>query len=897
MTMTLLAFEKIGRLPAPDDNSAIAVIDIEAGAQIAYQDQKLVISHQIPVAHRFAVKPIKEGSFIYSWGQPFGTALTDIDPGDYLCNTMVIEEFSRRAMSARVPASPNFKNYTHPFDLEQLHLGEQVPRYEEQKYFQGIDRGSRGVGTRNYIIILGTSAQTAGFARQLAGAFKNVSAEYPNVDGVVPIAHTEGGANEAPNNKEMLLRTLSGFAVHPNVGAILSIDFGTEAINNQELKIYLKENNYAIDKVIHQFFSIDVSYDEAQTNTAHIIEQWLPQLNQIQRTPQPLSKAKIALQCGGSDAFSGVSGNPLAAWIGKEIIRYGGAVNLAETDELIGAETYVLANVRNKKTAERFLQLSERFKAWANRYGHSAEGNPSGGNILRGLYNISIKSLGAAHKRHPDVRLDHVIEYAEPMTEPGFYFMDSPGNDPESIAGQVASGANLVYFITGNGSITNFPFVPTIKIMTTTERFELLNGDIDVNAGRYLDGESLDSLGEKTMELTQKVLSGEKSSGENAGHSQVNLWRDWYKEGSLELSSLKSEDALAGIPLPLRYQSKKTPLFYEAIHSGEDYNPEQIGLVLPTSLCSAEVSKMLAERLTEQKIGQDQGISRFVALAHTEGCGCSSGTSMEMFIRTMLNHLLHPNVRMAVSLEHGCEKTHNAYMRQELEKLSGTSKKVGWFSIQLDGGIDNVLQKATAWCQANTALLKTSASKKVDAKNIRVGLLIRGPLPEFLENILIAFCQRLLDAELSLIIPENSTLLQSLATREIIADSQLKPTLAYGQQALEPGLHVMAISSATLEETMTGMGGSGVQIIFSFLKNHPISAHPMIPVVQATWEGKRANPVQNDFDLILPQDSSQGSAQLIKMLEQVLSREYIPKNNARQNNVYQISRGMRGISL
>ncbi len=108
-------------------------------------------------------------------------------------------------------------------------------------------------------------------------------------------------------------------------------------------------------------------------------------------------------------------------------------------------EAYVLKNVRNREVAEKFLAMSERFKTWTHRHGHSAEGNPSGGNLFRGLYNIAIKSIGAARKRHPDVRLDHVIEYAEPMTEAGFYFMDSPGNDPESIAGQVASGANLIY--------------------------------------------------------------------------------------------------------------------------------------------------------------------------------------------------------------------------------------------------------------------------------------------------------------------------------------------------------------------------------------------------------------------------------------------------------------------
>ncbi len=183
-------------------------------------------------------------------------------------------------------------------------------------------------------------------------------------------------------------------------------------------------------------------------------------------------------------------------------MRNGGIANLAETDELIGAERYVLKNVKDLETARRFLSTVERFKERVGWHGHTAEDNPSGGNNFRGLYNISIKSIGAARKKDPDVRIDHVIEYAERMREGGFYFMDSPGNDLESVAGQVASGANMIFFTTGNGSITNFPFVPTIKVVTTTGRYDLLSKDMDVNAGAYLDGTPMDDLGREMFERT-----------------------------------------------------------------------------------------------------------------------------------------------------------------------------------------------------------------------------------------------------------------------------------------------------------------------------------------------------------------------------------------------------------
>ena len=144
----------------------------------------------------------------------------------------------------------------------------------------------------------------------------------------------------------------------------------------------------------------------------------------------------------------------------------------AETDELIGAESYVLSNVKDLPTAQLFLQKIKNFKQYAANHGASAEGNPSGGNNFRGLYNIALKSIGAARKKDPEVRLDAVIDYGALMADSGYYFMDSPGNDLESIAGQVASGCNMILFITGNGSITNFPFVPTLKFVTTTGRSE-----------------------------------------------------------------------------------------------------------------------------------------------------------------------------------------------------------------------------------------------------------------------------------------------------------------------------------------------------------------------------------------------------------------------------------------
>ena len=199
----------------------------------------------------------------------------------------------------------------------------------------------------------------------------------------------------------MLLRTLAGFTIHPNIGAMLLVDYGTESVTNEMLKTYMRREGYALDDVVHSFYRLQGSFDTDLASGAEIIEGWLESVNSVPRTEQSLENLKIALQCGGSDAFSGVSGNPLAAYVAKEVIRYGGCANLAETDELIGSEAYVLQNVRDLTTARTFLDTIERFKERVAWHGHSAEGNPSGGNNFRGLYNIAIKSIGAAMKRHP----------------------------------------------------------------------------------------------------------------------------------------------------------------------------------------------------------------------------------------------------------------------------------------------------------------------------------------------------------------------------------------------------------------------------------------------------------------------------------------------------------------
>ena len=490
------------------------------------------------------------------------------------------------------------------------------------------------------MIILCTSSRGNAFARALERRVAPFSGELgTSVDGVVSLTHTEDGSgrNGPSNNRDLLLRTLLGLLLHPNVGAALVLSTAEDnrlsasgrGVNYTSLETFAAQNNRSreLEAVPHTAVTIAT---EVWTSELDRCESTLMPLLTVaersERSQCPLSSLIVAQQCGGSDAFSGTCANPLVADASKLLISCGGGAVLAETDELIGAEAYVLSRVRDFETASSFMKKVNAFHDFAMRHGASAEGNPSGGNIYRGLYNIALKSLGAAMKRHPDVRLEQVLQYAEPIEEttsgPGYCFMDSPGNDLESLTGQVASGCNIIYFTTGNGSITNCPICPTIKIVSTHARFLHMASDMDVDAGA---SKHRDILASELFELTQKVASGTRTKGEKAGHHQIQIWRDWMFNSPC-ISPVITKLTPDGRPLSLFMSADDTGLptlvyegFSHSLNNGDIPSPERIALILPTSLCSAEVARAVAAGLQSENESQ----MRFVALAHTEGCGIS----------------------------------------------------------------------------------------------------------------------------------------------------------------------------------------------------------------------------------------------------------------------------------
>lgn len=898
--MSATNFAQLARLPVDDDNVAIATRDIEAGTDVTYGDRSFTVPHTVMEGHRFAASALRQGESLTSWGLPFGKANRDVSAGEYMCNAKILQALAERHVPFEIPKTPNFEDHLERYQVnsENFVAGTQIERLTTPGTFMGFERPARrGVGTRNFIVVMGTTSRAGPFAQAIADSFKDVSAEYPNVDGVCAIVHTEGGGTERPNNLGFVLRALAGFMVHANVGAILAIDYGTEAYTNDDLQDHLNDCDYPLGQVKHAFMRVSGALGEELTRAQEQISAWLPQVNQTPRTAQPLSALKIALQCGGSDAFSGVSGNALAGWIAKEAIRHGGSANLAETDELIGAEPYVLSNVRDLATAETFLQKIEIFKERAANHGASAEGNPSGGNNYRGLYNIALKSIGAARKRDPQVRLDYVIDYAAPMAEPGYYFMDSPGNDLESIAGQVASGSNLILFITGNGSVTNFPFVPTLKFVTTTGRFNMLANEMDVNAGRYNDGMSMDDLGRETFDLAVDVISGQRSKGEVAGHSQVSLWRNWTQTEAGQVAAIKARNKPDGLPLTLA-AGPLSSLNFEALATSDGHSTEQIGLIMPTSLCSGQVARVVAQHLNDHR-PSDAPASQYVALVHTEGCG--SVNAEDIYLRTLLGHVRHRRTWRALLLEHGCEKTHNDAVRNYLTGLGHDTSRFGWASVQLDGGLANVTQKVADWFAEQARGESVRKAVTASAAKLTVALGSEGEVPATAAAAIGEMARGLAAAGATVVVNEKASLLDNatFVSALLEANCEVRPTLEYGAWPTHCGLHVMQSPTTDALEIITGLGASGADVILHYVGTSPFPLHPMIPVLQVSADPKLSARFETDLDLSM--ETSAPVNELVRKLETLLadtaSRRYAPRLHGKVAAGFQLTRGLLGISL
>ncbi|ROU00230.1 UxaA family hydrolase [Histidinibacterium lentulum] len=481
------------------DNVLIALRALEPGTVLT---DGLSALEPIPAGHKVASQAIPKGACVFKYGQIIGTAFEDIPAGGHVhVHNLGMGDHSR--------------DYAFASDARAL-----VP-VDAPRRFEGYHRPSGRVGTRNYIGIL-TSVNCSGsvarfIAEEVAG--RAVLDAFPNVDGIVPIAHGSGcGMAGKGEGYETLFRTLAGYARNPNFGAILMLGLGCEVMQVPDLvgRAALK------DEARFRYMTIQGEGGTAATirRGLDIIRELASEADKAVRRPAPARHLVLGMQCGGSDGYSGITANPALGHASDLLVRNGGTSILSETSEIYGAEHLLTRRAVDEPTGRKLIDLIDWWEDYTARNFGEMDNNPSPGNKRGGLTTILEKSLGAVAKGGT-APLAGVYRYAEPIDQPGFVFMDSPGYDPCSVTGQVASGANLIAFTTGRGSVSGYMPVPGIKIASNSDLWRRMEPDMDINCGDILEGVEIEAKGREIFETILRVASGEKTKSEVQGFGAV----------------------------------------------------------------------------------------------------------------------------------------------------------------------------------------------------------------------------------------------------------------------------------------------------------------------------------------------------------------------------------------
>ena len=479
------------------DNIIVAVDSVQPGVVA----QGVTATARIMRGHKMASGAIAKGQPILKFGQIIGFATEDIAPGAHVHTH-----------------NCSFAEFERDYAFAQDGREEQLLAPEARATFEGFRRANGKAGTRNYIGILTSVNCSASVARFMADAVNRsgILEQFPNVDGVVSFVHGTGcGLAGSGEGYEALERTQWGYAGHPNLAAALVVGLGCEVFQIERLK-----NKYGlIEGDNFRTMTIQDTGGTKKTIEAGVarIREMLPRANAARRQTIPASELTLALQCGGSDGYSGITANPALGAAVDNLVRHGGTAVLSETPEIYGAEHLLTRRARNAQVGQKLVDIIHWWQDYCAKNDGSMDNNPSPGNKQGGLTTILEKSLGAAAKGGTTT-LTEVYRYAEPVTAKGFVYMDTPGYDPVAATGQVAGGCNVLCFTTGRGSAYGCKPTPSIKLATNHDIYRRMLDDMDINCGDILDGVSIEEKGKEIFATILRVASGEKTKSELLGY-------------------------------------------------------------------------------------------------------------------------------------------------------------------------------------------------------------------------------------------------------------------------------------------------------------------------------------------------------------------------------------------
>jgi altronate hydrolase len=506
---------EFGIIVNPADNVAVVKKETFPELRVTLPDGRVVeVESAVPLGHRFAIRDIPQGEFVLQFGQPIGTSL-GIREGQLISHTNMTDD---------VPLVRNL-----PPDLQTA-----APDYiaeSERPFFSGFRRPDGRTGTRNFVLIVPTSMCASHEAQQISTIAEYTiysRQKYPNVDGIVAIPHNKGCGCQDGSTIDVMLRTLSNYADHPNVGGVILIDLGCEKTNLAQVEKYLLKRERSFNKPVAKIGIQEIGGTQAAIERGlREVESMLSEVNRITRQQVPVSELVLGVKCGGSDGFSGISANPSLGSAADLLVRCGGTVLLTEVPEFCGAEHILVSRAKDAEVGRAIYRMVDWYKEYASKFGAVLNQNPSPGNAAGGLLNITVKSLGAIAKAGT-TRIEGVIEYAETPTRRGLNLMQGPGYDQESTPGLVAAGATMVVFTTGRGTTIGNAIAPVVKLVSNTPVFERMSNDLDLSAGGVIDGtETIDQVGKRVFEHVIRVASGEiQAKAEVHKHREFQFWAE-----------------------------------------------------------------------------------------------------------------------------------------------------------------------------------------------------------------------------------------------------------------------------------------------------------------------------------------------------------------------------------
>ncbi|WP_223701497.1 UxaA family hydrolase [Sutcliffiella deserti] len=484
-----------------EDNVLVTLKEFQEGEQIEVAEQSITLKQRVPAGHKIASSDIQAGENIVKYGYPIGHASEKIEAGEW------------------VHTHNTKTNLAGTLEYEYAPVKEKLEHaYIEEKTFQGFVRANGDIGIRNEIWIINTVGCINKTAELLA-KMGDAQLKDEGIDGFYHYAHLFG-CSQLGDDLHNTQKILSNLVHHPNAGGVLVLGLGCENNHLAEFKKVLGD----VDENQVKFLGVQDAEDEIEEGFA-LLKELTDYVRTFKRQPVPVSKLKVGLKCGGSDGFSGITGNPLVGAFSDKLISYGGTTVLTEVPEMFGAETILMERAKDEQVFSKIVDLVNDFKEYFIKHDQVVYENPSPGNKAGGITTLEEKSLGCVQKGG-FATIEDVLPYGGRVTKPGLNLLQGPGNDLVSVTALSAAGAHIVLFTTGRGTPFGGP-VPTVKISTNSDLYKRKSNWIDFNAGELVQGKNIERLTEEMFEYVLKLASGEiRTHNEKNGFKEISIFKD-----------------------------------------------------------------------------------------------------------------------------------------------------------------------------------------------------------------------------------------------------------------------------------------------------------------------------------------------------------------------------------